>query len=136
MRRLRSLPRQPTAVSGGGGGGGSSGAASNEFEENVTELVCLASVRRIHGQLRRLTRRSRFSEEVQLTAISKSRVFFNFASDPQQQQQQHHQSMTEQLDARSAGWIMFECGLEDLRLSAVHRVTFRDGGGGAGGGGD
>ncbi|PAA80945.1 hypothetical protein BOX15_Mlig025439g3 [Macrostomum lignano] len=124
MRRLRSLPRQPTAVSGGGGGGGSSGAASNEFEENVTELVCLASVRRIHGQLRRLTRRSRFSEEVQLTAISKSRVFFNFASDPQQQQQQHHQSMTEQLDARSAGWIMFECGLEDLRLSAVHRSPF------------
>lgn len=101
------------------------------------ELVCELDVRRIHVQLRRLTRCSQFNADVLLTAIpfESSRTFFMFESDSRvasytPTEATNTTSTTEThsgvWDERSAGWIMFECGLERLSLSCNRRSGFTD----------
>ncbi|TPP67931.1 hypothetical protein FGIG_04519 [Fasciola gigantica] len=101
------------------------------------KLVCELDVRRIHVQLRRLTRCSQFNADVLLTAIpfESSRTFFMFESDPRVASYTptvatHTVGVNESglsvWDERSAGWIMFECGLERLSLSCNRRYGFTD----------
>lgn len=116
-------------------------------------LVCNFSISRIHSQLRRLTRESNFTPSVLLTAIpfSSSRVFFAFDSDriepstnqPTKQSPTNKvasprlysgvhgphvcdETMVQQPSGHSAGWIMFESGMEELNLLFVQRKGFGD----------
>ncbi|KAF8568625.1 hypothetical protein P879_06591 [Paragonimus westermani] len=97
-----------------------------------SESVFQLNISRIHGQLRRLTRCSQFSANVLLTAIpfESSRTFFAFEFDKDLQT-----NLTQPVSAsrsvsswneQSAGWIMFECGLENLSLSCDYRDGFGD----------
>ncbi|CAH8450206.1 unnamed protein product [Schistosoma rodhaini] len=104
---------------------------SLDSEHLGSELVCQVTVRRIHGQLRRLTRHSQFNADVLLTAIpfESSRAFFRFTSDPCSS---NLSSTSESLcpskyfEEQSFGWIMFECGLQGLAFSWVQRSGFPD----------
>nr|CAH8826612.1 unnamed protein product [Trichobilharzia regenti] len=104
---------------------------SHDCEHLGSELVCQVTVHRLHGQLRRLTRHSQFNADVLLTAIpfESSRAFFRFTSDPLTS---NTNTVTESsctskyLEEQSFGWIMFECGLEDLSISWVQRRGFPD----------
>ncbi|TGZ54627.1 hypothetical protein CRM22_010592 [Opisthorchis felineus] len=97
-----------------------------------SEIVCQLKIRRIHGQLRRLTRLSQFNAGVLLTAIpfESSRTFFVFESD-----EEFHSSLIRAagtprasavLNEQSTGWIMFECGLENLSLACNRRDGYGD----------
>ncbi|KAL3318227.1 hypothetical protein Ciccas_003118 [Cichlidogyrus casuarinus] len=116
--------------------------------KHTEELVGSVRIKRIHGQLRRLTRDSEFNSNVLLTAIPfyNSRVFFAFQSDPHAYSSVPPASTetTEYVQTRrfgnvrpafktcgnlqekTSGWIMFECGLESLTLTCLHRSGFPD----------
>nr|VZI39100.1 unnamed protein product [Spirometra erinaceieuropaei] len=119
----------------------------------TARLVCNFSISRIHSQLRRLTRDSNFNPDVLLTAIpfQSSRVFFAFDSDaaaiaarsplrrgdhpsplgppkplPPPRTAPLPQPAQSFLHGHSAGWIMVECGMEQLSLLFVQRKGFGD----------
>ncbi|KAF6768073.1 hypothetical protein AHF37_03390 [Paragonimus kellicotti] len=97
-----------------------------------SESVFQLNISRIHGQLRRLTRFSQFSANVLLTAIpfESSRTFFAFEFDKDLQtnltQPASASRSVPSWNEQSAGWIMFECGLEKLSLSCDCRDGFGD----------
>ncbi|TNN09652.1 hypothetical protein EWB00_006173, partial [Schistosoma japonicum] len=105
---------------------------SLDGEHRGNELVCQVTIRRIHGQLRRLTRSSQFNADVLLTAIpfESSRAFFSFDSDPCISNvgttTNESLSWSKYFREQSFGWIMFECGLEGLSFSWVQRSGFPD----------
>ncbi|VEL12534.1 unnamed protein product, partial [Protopolystoma xenopodis] len=139
-----SIPTRPSAFPGQTQAIGFSFAPEKECPDHVEhseenglacrkteQIVCRLKVVRIHGQLRRLTKDSRFSSDTLLTAIPfyASRVLFTFDSDPCfDSDKLKHDSITTafDLDQHTAGWIMFECGLEKLTLTCVHRSGFED----------
>ena len=93
------------------------------------ELVGKLNVGRIHCQLRRLKRN--FSDKVFLTAIAehRSKVLFTFQhSEPAEGTPSSNKSRGEYKSDASAediaGFIMFECGLEDISLKAAKRSGF------------
>ncbi|KAF5398209.1 hypothetical protein PHET_08369, partial [Paragonimus heterotremus] len=97
-----------------------------------SESVFQLNISRIHGQLRRLTRFSQFSSNVLLTAIpfESSRTFFAFEFDKDLQTNSTQPASVSRSvsswNEQSAGWIMFECGLEKLSLSCNYRDGFGD----------
>ncbi|KAA3677844.1 uncharacterized protein DEA37_0010303 [Paragonimus westermani] len=97
-----------------------------------SESVFQLNISRIHGQLRRLTRCSQFSANVLLTAIpfESSRTFFAFVFDKDLQTNLTHpvsaSRSVSSWNEQSAGWIMFECGLENLSLSCDYRDGYGD----------
>ncbi|CAL8082184.1 unnamed protein product [Calicophoron daubneyi] len=102
----------------------------NQRRVRGSELACQLSVRRIHGQLRRLTRCGQFNSEVLLTAIpfESSKTFFMFDSDVSflSLTSQPSTSSSTVWDEQSTGWIMYECGLERLSFSCDLRDGFDD----------
>ncbi|XP_076446239.1 bridge-like lipid transfer protein family member 1 isoform X6 [Babylonia areolata] len=110
-------------------------------EENVGTL----HIARIHLQLRRLLKHSNFSDNIILTAIPdhRSSVLFTFsydnastlsssASSQQPGSPRRRLSRQSSRDWRddpllsSIGFIMMECGLEDVSITAVRRLGYKD----------
>ena len=107
-------------------GGGDDQGSERQCEDVVGSL----NIRRIHGQLRRMKRNSNFSDHVILTAIPEyqSKVLFTF------QKQKHAEGMGTaakqdviplECAEDIAGFIMFECGLEDIRLTGATRKGYQ-----------
>ncbi|XP_071088521.1 bridge-like lipid transfer protein family member 1 [Haliotis cracherodii] len=105
-------------------------------EENVGTL----KLNRIHCQLRRLLKHSNFSDNVVLTAIPehRSNVLFTFDQDGSSSVSHIPVSPRKRLsrqasrDSRDGGFdatigvIMFECGLEEVSVTAVRRLGYKD----------
>ncbi|KAL8603413.1 hypothetical protein ACOMHN_053080 [Nucella lapillus] len=110
-------------------------------EENVGTL----HIARVHLQLRRLLKHSNFSDNIVLTAIPdhRSSVLFTFSYDnavtltssasPQQpgspRRRLSRQSSRDWRDdplLSSIGFIMMESGLEDVSITAVRRLGYRE----------
>lgn len=109
-------------------------------EENVGTL----HIARIHMQLRRLLKHSNYCDNIILTAIPdhRSSVLFTFsydtstmsssASSQQAGSPRRRLSRQSSRDWRddpmlaSIGFIMMECGLEDVSITAVRRLGYKD----------
>lgn len=110
-------------------------------EENVGTL----KISRVHLQLRRLLKHSNFSENILLTAIPDymSSVLFTFSHDGSATISSSSSSHQQPLSPRrrlsrqssrdwrddpsltSIGFIMLECGLEDVSITAVRRLGYK-----------
>ncbi|ESO89448.1 hypothetical protein LOTGIDRAFT_234295 [Lottia gigantea] len=104
-------------------------------EENVGTL----QIARIHMQLRRLVKDSNFSDNIVLTAIPdyRSNVIFSFnpeviVTSPNLMPTSPKRRLSRQASRESndpdfvIGFIMFECGLEDVSVTAVRRLGYED----------
>lgn len=110
--------------------------SGDALETHLEDIVGSLNIARIHFQLRRMKKHSNFSESIFLTAIPehRSKVLFTF-----QKQQNSEES---RLDSRAglprvetlpapnepgnsvedlAGFVMFECGMENINLKAARR---------------
>lgn len=124
---------------------GGTGTESTETyklsETSKDENVGTLSIEKIHFQLRRLLKHSNFSENVILTAIPelRSKVLFVFDKDslPCESKQstlsrESSQTQSSSRDYRpkdedlGIGFIMFECGMEGINLTAVRRLGFKE----------
>ena len=101
-------------------------AAELQREDMVGQL----HIARIHGQLRRMKRNSNYSDNVVLTAIPeyRSKVLFTFHKQHDEfgeidQEKRREDAGKEAEDV--AGFIMFECGLEDINLKAATRSGYQ-----------
>ena len=108
-------------------------------EENVGTL----HIARIHMQLRRLLKHSNFCDNIILTAIPEHRssVLFTFSYDSNstvsstssQQPGSPRRRLSRQSSRdwrddplmASIGFIMMECGLEDVSITAVRRLGYK-----------
>lgn len=109
-------------------------------EENVGTL----HIARIHMQLRRLLKHSNYCDNIILTAIPdhRSSVLFTFSYDTStmssstssQQAGSPRRRLSRQSSRdwrddpmlASIGFIMMECGLEDVSITAVRRLGYKD----------
>ena len=119
-----------------------SGVEDNEkqmVERQQEDMVGNLNIARIHFQLRRMKRDCNFSDNVFLTAIPehRSKVLFTFqklstfpeclipfptastSSDPQESK------VSVNTAEDIAGFIMFECGLENIDLRAARRMGYQ-----------
>ncbi|XP_074650444.1 bridge-like lipid transfer protein family member 1 [Tubulanus polymorphus] len=98
-------------------------------ETQTEEMVGNLHLKRIHCQLRRLTKNSNFSSDVILTAIPehRSKVLFTFdCQDMAQTPTPTHNMRSDFPDISQSGVIIFECGLEDIDLKAAKRSGYPD----------
>ena len=108
----------------------------NFIELQREEIVGQFHISKIHLQLRRVKRANNMNDKVLLTAIPeyRSKVMFTFQhpanqdSLPRNYKSSSPQSNTsESMSAEDiAGFIMFECGLEDITVSASKRKGFEN----------
>ncbi|XP_036364401.1 transmembrane protein KIAA1109 homolog isoform X4 [Octopus sinensis] len=108
-------------------------------ETSKDENVGTLSIEKIHFQFRRLLKHSNFSENVILTAIPefRSKVLFvfdkeNIPCESKQSTLSRESSQTsgreyrQKSDELGIGFIMFECGMEGINLTAVRRLGFKE----------
>lgn len=107
-------------------------------ETQQQETVFSVSISCVHIQLRRLKNSSTILKEAMLTVIPyhKSKVGFTFekvcvlpkSNSMQSDKPDPHveQEWDQLLDEEKMGFIMFECGLEDISLKFVKRLGFKN----------
>ena len=100
------------------------------------DMVGNLHIARIQGQLRRMKRNSNYSDKVILTAIPeyRSKVLFTFqkqdypindrSSTPSRNSRLEDGNEENSDPEDIAGFIMFECGLEDINLKAATRSGY------------
>lgn len=96
------------------------------------EIVASLNIAKIHLQLRRMKHNNNFNENIVLTAIPeyRSKTMFTFRqltdSLPRSSKSvsPHPEPGDKQTAEDIAGFIMFECGLEDILLKACKRKGF------------
>ncbi|XP_064637366.1 bridge-like lipid transfer protein family member 1 isoform X3 [Lineus longissimus] len=108
-------------------------------ETQTEDMVGNLHIKRIHAQLRRMTKNSNFSQDVVLTAIPehRSKVLFTFDKDNLSSDTDQSSQKTSSRSGRrgsdtlvntaatpNTGFIMFECGIEDIKLKAVKRSGY------------
>lgn len=144
-RSTNLLVNKDKSAKGPGSMTGGTGTESTETyklsETSKDENVGTLSIEKIHFQLRRLLKHSNFSENVILTAIPelRSKVLFVFDKDslPCESKQstlsrESSQTQSSSRDYRpkdedlGIGFIMFECGMEGINLTAVRRLGFKE----------
>ncbi|XP_050415172.1 bridge-like lipid transfer protein family member 1 [Patella vulgata] len=107
-------------------------------EATREENVGILQISRIHTQLRRLVKESNFSDNIILTAIPdyRSNVLFSFnpeviVTSPMGMPGSPRRRLSRQASRESndpdfiIGFIMFECGLEDVSVTAVRRLGYK-----------
>lgn len=119
--------------------GASNMEQSEMVEKQQEDMVGSLGISRIHCQLRRMKKDSNFSDHVTLTAIPehRSKVLFTFQKqnvfqllDRERDFPPTYPSKLESLSEDDetaediAGFIMFECGLEDINLKAARRSGY------------
>lgn len=110
--------------------------SQNDKEDEVVleisreAVVGTLNIARIHVQLKRLLRNSNYSENVILTAIPDrlSKVLFTFRPDDStlRSPRTRLSSRESPTPDHGTGFIMFESGLEDISLTTVRRLGYKD----------